>query len=156
MLETGAPSPSPRGPIRFFHDLENALATSALGIMALLPLLEVLIRKLYPSGIPGSALWVQHLALWLGFLGAAIAARRGELLSLTVPGRRGAALREIFTAGVGFAVSLVLVHGSLELVSVEREGGRTLAFGLPVWVAQSIMPLGFALIGWRLLWRAPK
>ena len=154
MLETGAPSPSPRGPIRFFHDLENALATSALGIMALLPLLEVLVRKLYPSGIPGSALWVQHLALWLGFLGAAIAARRGELLSLTIPGPRGAALRGIFTAGVGFAVSLVLVHGSLELVSVEREGGRTLAFGLPVWVAQSIMPLGFALIGWRLLWRA--
>ncbi len=154
MLETGAPSPSPRGPIRFFHDLENALAIGALGVMALLPLLEVFVRKLYPSGISGSALWVQHLALWLGFLGAAIAARRGELLSLTVPGRRGAALREIFTAGVGFAVCLVLVHGSLELVSVEREGGRTLAFGLPVWVAQSIMPLGFALIGWRLLWRA--
>jgi len=122
--------------------------------MALLPLLEVLVRRIYPSGISGSALWVQHLALWLGFLGAAIAARRGELLSLTVPGRHRAALREIFTAGVGFAVCLVLVHGSVELVSVEREGGRTLAFGLPVWVAQSIMPLGFALIGLRLLWRA--
>jgi C4-dicarboxylate transporter, DctM subunit len=122
--------------------------------MTLLPLLEVLIRRLYPSGIPGSPLWVQHLALWLGFLGAAIAARRGELLSLTVPLHGGAALRGIFTAGVGFAVSLVLVHGSLELVSVEREGGRTLAFGMPVWLAQSIMPVGFSLIGWRLLWRA--
>lgn len=140
--------------MRLFHELENALAISALGIMALLPLLEVLVRRVSPGGIPGSALWVQHLALWLGFLGAAIAARRGELLSLTVPGHRGAALKDIFAAGVGFAVSLVLVHGSFELVSVEREGGRTLAFGLPVWVAQSIMPLGFALIGFRLLWRA--
>ncbi len=121
--------------------------------MALLPLLEVLVRRVSPTGIPGSALWVQHLALWLGFLGAAIAARRGELLSLT-RARDGAALRGIFAGGVGFAVCLVLFHGSLELVSVEREGGRTLAFDLPVWVAQSIMPLGFALIGLRLLWRA--
>ena len=51
--------------------------------MALLPLSEVAVRKFYPSGIPGSTIWVQHLALWVGFLGAAIAARRGELLSLT-------------------------------------------------------------------------
>jgi len=121
--------------------------------MALLPLLEVLVRRFYPSGIPGSALWVQHLALWLGFLGAGIAARRGELLSLTLPGE-GSPLRRIFVGGVGFAVSLVLVHGSLELVSVEREGGRALVTGFPVWLAQSIMPLGFALIGARLLWRA--
>ncbi len=121
--------------------------------MTLLPLLEVLVRRVYPSGISGSAIWVQHLALWLGFLGAAIAARRGELLSLTIPGerwKRGG----IFAAGVGFAVCLVLVHGSLDLVAVEREGGRVLAFGVPVWVAQSIMPLGFALIGLRLAWRA--
>jgi tripartite ATP-independent transporter DctM subunit len=140
--------------MRPFHQLEDALAASALGIMTLLPLLEVVIRKFSPGGIAGSALWVQHLALWLGFLGAAIAARRGELLSFTVPGHRGAALREIFSAGVGFAVSLVLVHGGLDLVSVERDGGRILAFGLPVWVAQSIMPLAFAVIGLRLVWRA--
>jgi tripartite ATP-independent transporter DctM subunit len=123
--------------------------------MALLPLLELVVRPLYPSGISGSALWVQHLALWLGFLGAAIAARRGELLSLTPP-RESSVARDLFVGGVGFAVCLVLVHGSLELVSVEREAGRTLAFDLPVWVAQSIMPLGFGLIGLRLLWRSSR
>ncbi len=69
------------------------MAIGALGIMALLPLLEVVVRRFYPSGISGEALFVQHLALWLGFLGAAIAARRGELLSLTLPGERSTAAK---------------------------------------------------------------
>jgi tripartite ATP-independent transporter DctM subunit len=126
--------------------------------MAVLPLGEIVVRLVYPSGIPGSAIWVQHLALWVGFLGAAIAARRGELLSLTAGAElvRGKPRRaiELFTAGVSVAVCAVLVHGSLELVAVEREGGRTLALGVPVWFAESVMPFGFALIGLRIWLRA--
>jgi len=143
---------------RSFDSLENGLAVLALFTMALLPLLEAVVRTFYPSGISGSTIWVQHLALWVAFLGAAIAARRGELLSLTA-GAQFASSRQskwidLVVGGVGFAVCSVLVHGSLELVSVEREGGRALAYGFPVWVAQAVMPIGFALIGWRLLYRA--
>ena len=143
--------------LRRWYVLEDSLSVFALVAMALLPLLEIVIRKFYASGIPGSSLWVQHLALWVGFLGAAIAARRGRLLSLTA----GADLlkaeariaTQIFTAGVSFAVCAVLARGSLELVGVEREGGKILALGVPVWVAQIIMPIGFAVIGLRILWK---
>ena len=144
-------------PPRKLHAFEDSLSVIALLLMATLPLLEIVVRKFYPSGIPGSAIWVQHLALWAAFLGAAIAARRGELLSLTagttlLKGRwREAA--EIFTTGVSFAVCTVLAVGSLELVNVEREGGRILALGVPVWVTQMIMPIGFAVIGVRILSR---
>jgi tripartite ATP-independent transporter DctM subunit len=139
--------------------LEDGLVVFALLAMALLPLLEIVIRKFYPSGIPGSTIWVQHLALWVGFLGAAIAARRGELLSLTAGSSllrdRSKRIVDIFTAGISFAVCAVLTKGSLELVGVEREGGRALALGIPVWVAQIIMPIGFALIGLRIVRRLP-
>jgi tripartite ATP-independent transporter DctM subunit len=143
-----------------WYIFEDSLSVFALLAMALLPILEILIRKFYASGIPGSTIWVQHLALWVGFLGAAIAARRGELLSLTA----GASLirdkwkpaAEVFTAGISFAVCAVLAKGGLELVSVEREGGRALALGVPVWVAQIILPIGFAVIGLRILWKVPS
>ena len=130
---------------------EDSLSVVALLTMALLPLLEIFIRKFYARGIPGSTIWVQHLALWVAFLGAAIASRRGELLSLTagaglLRGRVKTAT-QIFTAGISFAVCAVLASGSLELVNVEREGGRVLALDLPVWIAQIIMPIGFAVIG---------
>ena len=45
------------------------------------------------GGIPGSVSMVQHLTLWVGFLGAAIAAREGKLLALAtggIPGQRPA------------------------------------------------------------------
>ena len=126
--------------------------------MALLPLAEALVRTVYPGGISGSTIWVQHLALWVAFLGAAIAARRGELLSLTagaqLAGARSRAWIDIVVGGISVAVCLVLLYGSLVLVYVERDGGRTIGVGLPVWIAQAIMPVGFALIGVRLLLRA--
>ncbi len=87
--------------------------------MALLPLAEAIVRTVYPGGIPGSTIWVQHLALWVAFLGAAIAARRGELLSLTagaqLAGARSRAWIDVVVGGISVAVCVVLLYGSLVL-----------------------------------------
>ncbi|MFQ5737698.1 MAG: TRAP transporter large permease subunit [Acidobacteriota bacterium] len=141
---------------RRIHTLESSLSVAALLAMALLPLLEILIRQFSSSGIPGSTVWVQHLALWVAFLGAALAARKGELLSLSTSlalrGRTKTGV-EIVTAGVSFAVCMVLAKGGLDLVLAEREGGQALALGLPLWIAQVIIPVGFAVIGLRVVLR---
>ena len=65
------------------HIIEDGLSVFALLTMALLPLLEITLRTFFSIGIPGSSVWVQHLTLWVGFMGAAIAARKGEMLSLS-------------------------------------------------------------------------
>ena len=54
--------------------------------MALLPLAEIVSRAMLPAGISGAASFTQHLALVVGMLGAAVAAREGRLLSLSTPG----------------------------------------------------------------------
>lgn len=139
------------------HRWEDGLAVFVLLAMASLPLLEIVIRRFYTPGIPGSAIWVQHLVLWTGFLGAALASRRGELLALTAGvsllSGRARTLAQILTTGVSFAICMTLAYGALELVRVEREGGRLLALDLPVWVVQLIMPAGFTLIAFRMLLR---
>ena len=141
------------------HIIEDSLSVFALLAMAVLPLLEIALRKFFSTGIPGSAVWVQHLTLWVAFLGAAIAARKGELLSLSAGisllGQKTRDAAQIFASGMGVAVCGTLAYGSLQLVLVEREGGSLLALGLPVWVAQGIMPLGFLVIGLRILGKAP-
>ncbi len=139
---------------------EDAVAVGALVLMAALPITEALIRPFHPTGIPGSGVWVPHLVLWVGFLGAAIAARRGELLSLgigtnTLP----ESWRPVATAlagAVGVVVSLTMAWASVVLIRAEMEGGRELAFGIPLWIAEGVMPFGFALIGWRLWRRIPQ
>ena len=62
---------------------ENILVAAALIAMAVFPVLEMILRTLWNTGIPGSSGYVQHLTLWVGFLGAMVAAREGQHLSLS-------------------------------------------------------------------------
>ena len=48
-------------------------------------------------------------------------------------------------------MSLLLFLAGLTLVRIEWADGRYLLPILPVWLAEAAIPLGFALIAWRLV-----
>ena len=62
---------------------ENILLIVPLSAMLLLPVLEILLRSLFHTGISGSSMIVQHLTLIVGMLGGAVAARDERLLALS-------------------------------------------------------------------------
>ena len=64
------------------HTTEELLASVSLALMMLLPLAEIVIRPFFAGGIPGSIPFVEHLTLWVGFIGACVAARSGKLIAL--------------------------------------------------------------------------
>ena len=150
------PAAAPRSRLAVFED---AISVGALVLMAAIPITEALIRPVHPTGIPGSFMWVQHLTLWVAFLGAAVASRRGELLSLSAgPSMVSEVWRPrllSLSGAVGVVVSVVLSYASVVLTRAEWEGGRELALGVPVWAAVAVMPVGFLLIAWRLWRRVP-
>ncbi|HXV74260.1 MAG TPA: TRAP transporter small permease subunit, partial [Sphingomonadales bacterium] len=51
--------------------------------MALLPVVELILRAGFNTGITGSTEYVQHLSLWVGFLGAMLTSREDNHLSLS-------------------------------------------------------------------------
>ena len=126
--------------------------------MAVLPLLEIAWRAAFKTGIPGSGPFVQHLTLWVGFLGAAIAAREGRLLSLAtgtfIPEGRPRRTAEVVAAAISAAVAALLFRASLGMVLIERQAGSMIAAGVPVWFGQIVLPISFALIALRIVWRA--
>jgi C4-dicarboxylate transporter, DctM subunit len=133
---------------------ENLVLAAALAAMALLPLAEILLRALFQVGISGAASFTQHFALIVGMLGAAVAAREGRLLSLStldalLAGRMSAMAR-CFTGTVAVTVGALLFLASLEFMLAERLGGNVIAYGVPVWLGQAVLPVGFALITLRL------
>jgi tripartite ATP-independent transporter DctM subunit len=138
--------------------IEDAVAAIALLAMAVLPLFEIALRRAFGVGVPGSGPIVQHLVLWVGFLGAAIAARDGKLLALAsstfIP--RGAWRRaaDIVAAAIGSCVSVLLAWGATELARSEHDVGTIIGAGIPAWVAQLALPIAFGLIAARLIWRA--
>src|SRR5438045_1206363 len=72
-----------RGLPGFLRLGENLLVVIALAAMVLLPVVEILLRAIFKTGLSGSSLIVQHLTLIVGMLGGAIAARDGRLLALS-------------------------------------------------------------------------
>ena len=68
---------------RAFAVSEKAVAVAAMSLMALLPVAELVARYTGLSGVPGSTVFVQHLTLWVAFLGAALAAASNRLLSIS-------------------------------------------------------------------------
>ncbi|MFN7985687.1 MAG: TRAP transporter large permease subunit [Vicinamibacterales bacterium] len=143
---------------RLFSRIEDAVAATALAVMTVIPLLEIVLRRTAGIGIPGAGPIVQHLVLWVGFLGAAIAAREGKLLSLAtgslVPQGWPRRVTAVIAAAIGAAVAIILMHAAVEFVQSERETGSSFGAGIPTWVAELVLPVGFGLIALRLAWRA--
>jgi C4-dicarboxylate transporter DctM subunit len=137
---------------------ENRIASLALGGIMILPLAEIASRRLLHQTIPGETAFVSTLTLWLGLLGAAIAARDGRLLTLAtgefLPKGRIAATAHVIAGGVGAMISTILCLGGVALVRSDRSAGDMLGGGVPVWIADLALPIGFGLIAARLVWHA--
>lgn len=134
---------------------EDALLALALGVMALLPLLEVLLRALWRTGVPSGAPILQHMTLAVAMLGAAVAAREGRLIALSnAPAALAGGARAWTRALGGMVTALVaaLMAGvSWIFLRTEWEAGRDWFGGIPAWAIQWVMPVGFALIALRAL-----
>ena len=123
--------------------------------LVLLPTIEVITRIFGTTGVVASPVLVQHLTLWIGFLGAVVAARRNKLLALTTeplfvvnPTINWA--KFIAKIATIFLV-LTLAVGSWELIKVEMAYPVNIAPYLPRWVAQLVMPIGLFLIAVHLV-----
>jgi tripartite ATP-independent transporter DctM subunit len=123
-----------------------------------LPVLELFLRTVFGTGITGSSEYVQHLALWVGFLGAALASREGRHLSLsagiTIVPKQYQRLTNSLASLVSTAVAAGLFWGSYLLVAAEMESAARVGSLIPVWMVQLILPISFALITWRFIWHA--
>lgn len=139
---------------------ENSIALLAMAGIVILPLAEIVLRKWFATGIPGAAPFAQHLTMWVGMLGAAIAARDGKLLSLAtgeiLAHSRTAHVAKFIAAIAGAAVATVFAVGGVNLVKLDRVDATEIAAGVPVWVADLVLPIAFALIALRLMWGAAE
>jgi C4-dicarboxylate transporter DctM subunit len=140
--------------------LENLVVTLALSAMIVLPLFEAILRPTFHAGISASSALVQHLTLIIGMLGGAIAARENRLLSLatgsTLLKGRTKQFAVLLSGAYATTVTFFLCVASIQFIGTEREGGNILAYGLPIWVIQLVLPIGFGLVGLRLLYHSAE
>ncbi|MAD52228.1 MAG: TRAP transporter large permease subunit [Candidatus Marinimicrobia bacterium] len=129
---------------------EDILALTVFFLLAFLPAFETISRLFGGSSIPSSPVLVQHMTLWIGFVGAVLATRQNKLLALTTKPLFQA--DEEFHFGrwiaknISFIVIISLMWGSWSLFKVEFQYPVDIAPNIPRWFAQVIMPVGFTLM----------
>lgn len=151
----------------FWHPAENLLLTFFFSVMMILPLLDILGRKLHAwvpgipvSLVPGSLSLVAHSTLAIMMFGGAVAAREGKLLQLATTASmipdRFKSFVHVLTAGLGSAITLYLIKASYQYAMIEQQVGSIIAVGIPKWVILFFLPVGFTLIVFRMIWRSSE
>jgi len=133
---------------------ENLVMAFVLAGLMILPLLEIVLRQFH-TGISGSTSIVQDLVLVTSMLGGAIAARENRLLALSslkplLKGRVKSGAT-ILSSSFAAAVSAILCGASWKFFLTEKASGKVMAYGIPVWLLELILPLGFGLVALRLI-----
>jgi len=154
-------SPPPGAPrFAWLRQGENLLLVVPLLTMMLLPVVEIILRRLFNAGISGSSTIVQHLTLVVGMIGGAVAARDERLLALspaqTLLKGRWLDYARVFSGGFAAAITGWLCVAGAQYVADVRPLGKILVYGIPVWVVQTIIPVGFGVIALRLAWHSAR
>ncbi|MFP4267366.1 MAG: TRAP transporter large permease subunit [Spirochaetaceae bacterium] len=131
-----------------------------LSVLALLPVVEIIARRFFNSGIPSSANYVYHLVFLLTFLGGSYTARKGDHLAIMagvelLSGKpRVQKWVKSISAHLALAVTTVFFLSSLSFLFLAFDSSVKVGF-IPAQYFVACMPLGFLLIAWRFFLLSP-
>jgi len=111
---------------------------------------QVVLRNIFSSGISGADVISRHMVLWIAFLGAMLATRNRQHIAIDaltrlIPKRARNSIRIVLDLLAAY-VSFLLARASYAFVLDERVMETFLFGDVPMWIAQTIIPFGFAMI----------
>lgn len=144
--------------IRLLCRLEDGVLVSLLLAMIALAFGQIVLRNFFSTGVAWVDPLLRVLVLWVGLIGAMVAARLDKHISVDVLTRllnpRLTAIGQLVTRLFAAAVSgLIAWHAARFIVDEWRSGSVAFA-GLPAWLLELIIPLAFGIIAFRFLLQA--
>ena len=111
---------------------------------------QVVLRNVFDQGFLWGDIFLRHLVLWVGFIGASIATREEKHINIDVFSRLmkgkakyfAQALVNMFAAFVSF----LLMQAAWAFILEEKEFETVLFNDIPAWYFQIIIPVGFGLM----------
>ncbi len=124
-------------------------------ILISFPIFQILGRYISFFSIPASQEIVQHMTLWIGFIGAVIAARSNKLLSVVREPVFDSSTKvdwpKFFVHVFSLSIVFVLSISYLKMIQIGFQYPDYIAPYIPTWFAQSIIPVGLILIWYQMI-----
>ena len=131
---------------------ENTLIIVLVAVMVLMSFLQVILRN-FDAGLLWADIFLRHLVLWVGFIGASLATRDEKHISIDALSRlvpeRSLPYVKLVVDAVTLFICVVLANAGYMFLGYEIEANTILFNDMPAWPFQLIIPLGFALIAFR-------
>lgn len=135
--------------------VENSFIVAIVTVMVLLSFLQLVLRNFFDYGILWGDTFLRHLVLWVGFIGASLATRDEKHINIDLLGRitpkKYFSYMRIIIDLVTMIVCIALARAGYVFLKYEIEANTILFNDVPAWYFQLIIPIGFALIGFRFL-----
>jgi TRAP-type C4-dicarboxylate transport system permease small subunit len=134
---------------------EGWAVTALVSAMVVLAVTQIALRNFFSSSIPAADTLLRHAVLWVGFLGAALAAHEDRHIRIDIgvrllPARLRAPLDALFNL-ISAVVCLLLAKAAWTFLRLDLDGGATVALGIPAWILQAILPVAFLLLALHFL-----
>ena len=137
------------------NKIENFVCYFCFVIIVFFPVFQILSRSIDFFSIPASQEIVQHMTLWIAFVGAVLATRSNRLLAVVrEPVFKQSSefnLGHFLVHAVSVGVVFVLAISYLKMIQIGIQYPTFVAPFIPVWFAQSIIPVGLFLIWYHMI-----
>ena len=140
--------------------VEGIFLSVFLMAMIILAFVQVVARNLFNAGIPWADTVVRLLVIWVGFLGAALATKLEQNLTVEVLTKylpeRARHIASVIVKIFAGAVCFFLLCASLRFLGNERSTGDQFLGLFPSWISLTIIPATFILIPFHFLFSIVK
>lgn len=142
-----------KGVAEFLNHLEDAILVSLLAAMLVLASAQILARNFLQAGILWGDYLVRVMVLWVGLVGAMVAARRNQHISIDIvsrilPQRMKKAVNAVLNLFAAVVCGLVAYY-SLRFVRLEYLDGAVALGAIPTWTLELIIPISFGVMTLR-------
>lgn len=146
--------------IRLYDLLEKWTIVLLMAALVLFALYQIVLRNFFSTGIVWGDIFLRHVVLWIGFLGACRATAEDKHihidLSALISTRWLRSLLGLLRVVFLSAVCTVLFYASWIFLGDEKSSGYFAFLDIPYWWLQTIFPLSFMVMTLRSLsqlWR---
>jgi TRAP-type C4-dicarboxylate transport system permease small subunit len=140
---------------RVIAAIEKLALLLMVASIVLLPLTQIVLRAVGHGGFPWGHEVVRTLMLWLAFVGASLATQERRHITIDLVDQnlspRHKAGFNVIVQTVGFLMVGYLAQVAWAYIRIQKEmGDQSAILQIPVWIAQSIIPISLGVIAWRL------
>ncbi len=133
--------------------VEDAVLVGLLLLMIGMSVTQIFLRNLFETGIVWSDVMVRILVLWVGLIGAMVASRQDNHITIDILDRylpeRGKVYANFVVKLFTALICMIAAYYSLLFVQMEFADGGMAFAQVPTWLCEAIIPFAFTVIALR-------